>query len=177
MAAALVLDAHGRSLRLLSALEGRHFTGLSQASRTVKLPSRLRRQLRDLDAAAAFVRHITEPRITLLLDEITEALGCAAGATGIPCEDIYAEDVHEEISSIAGLDIVDISSETTTAATFVEAGCDFSLAADTTCTEHRDTALDTAAPTEESGLCAETLVKRYRRCAIYFTRSISSPPL
>ena len=68
----------------------------------MKLPSRLRRQLRDLDAAAAFVRHITEPRITLLLDEITEALGCAAGATGIPCEDIYVEDVHEEISSIEG---------------------------------------------------------------------------
>ena len=69
-ASALLLDAHGLALRLVAKLTGKHFQGLGQASRLPGLTSRLRRQLRDLDVAAAFVRHITEPRITMLLQDI-----------------------------------------------------------------------------------------------------------
>ena len=73
-ASALIFEAHGRCLRLLAAAGGQHFEGLSQASRRSGLPSRLRRQLRELDAAAAFTRHITVPRVEQLLDELTCAL-------------------------------------------------------------------------------------------------------
>lgn len=75
----LLLDAHGRCLRMLAAAADEHFEGLAQASRCrrLALPPLLRRRLRDLDVAAAYVRHITAPRVTAMLDDLTAALGAA----------------------------------------------------------------------------------------------------
>ena len=92
-AGGLVLDAHGRCLRVLSASAQRHFEGLSQAARTLKLPSPLRRRLRDLDAAAAYVRHITVPRVQSLEDEVIAALGQVPEQPGDHADDEASYDL------------------------------------------------------------------------------------
>eukprot|EP00975_Prorocentrum_lima_P041426 8702810-Prorocentrum_lima.AAC.1 len=58
----LVCEAHGTYLRLLASHSGRHFQGLTHASRHLKdrLSSRSRRRLVALDQCFAVLRHITQ---------------------------------------------------------------------------------------------------------------------
>ncbi len=81
MAAGLLLDAHGRCLRELAAAAGQHFEGLAQAARCrrLELDPKLRRRLRELDTVAAWLRHVTAPRVDLLLLEVAAALVTAEG--------------------------------------------------------------------------------------------------
>ncbi len=73
--AALLADAHGRALRLVSAHGGRHYQGLGQASRALKtMPSSLRRRMAHLDVAFSFVRHVTSPLVDSFLAELAQHL-------------------------------------------------------------------------------------------------------
>ena len=73
-AAGLVCDLHGKLLRALSAKTGRHFQGLEQASRVVKLSNSAKKQVRRIDAAFNIVRHITAVRCHMLLEQVSREL-------------------------------------------------------------------------------------------------------
>ena len=124
-----MLDAHGRCLRALAAAAGQHFEGLAQASRCrlLGVPPKFRRRLRELDTVSAWIRHVTVPRVDLLLQEVT------AACTPSPSAAFYASDfvkdpfehgvtdywddmdtgIVEDDSSVAGLDLVDIAGAST----------------------------------------------------------------
>ena len=78
MAAALVSQVHGDVLRLVALRTGRHFTGLTEAATFLRVhwnsPSALSRKLRNIDAAFAVVRHITQPSCCQLLEELCSLL-------------------------------------------------------------------------------------------------------
>ena len=73
-AAAMVLHLHGRILRLVARQTGTHFTGLGQIARRGKWSARTARRLKQVDAAAALLRHITMPSCEALLHAIQHEL-------------------------------------------------------------------------------------------------------
>ena len=75
MASLLVGEAYCSALRMLAAHHGVHYQGLSSASRQVPgLSPSLRRRLQRLDAAYQIVRHITQPYVEKMLQEIQDSL-------------------------------------------------------------------------------------------------------
>eukprot|EP00421_Protoceratium_reticulatum_P060472 CAMPEP_0168487520 /NCGR_PEP_ID=MMETSP0228-20121227/67680_1 /TAXON_ID=133427 /ORGANISM="Protoceratium reticulatum, Strain CCCM 535 (=CCMP 1889)" /LENGTH=157 /DNA_ID=CAMNT_0008504143 /DNA_START=58 /DNA_END=528 /DNA_ORIENTATION=+ len=73
----LILAAHGRALRLIASEAGRHFQGLGQATRYLKMVNPLRSKLLNLEAAYNTIRHITGPSVETFLDELKRALTTA----------------------------------------------------------------------------------------------------
>ena len=75
-AASLVFFAHGAVLRLVCQLSGRHFSGLEEASRFLRMhwqaDARLVRRLRHLDHAFAMVRHISAVSVQELLGDVSK---------------------------------------------------------------------------------------------------------
>ena len=73
-APAILFDLHGELLRLLACRSGRHFQGLAQAGRSLRLASKTRKRLERLDGTVAFLRHITSPRAQEFVLEVEMAL-------------------------------------------------------------------------------------------------------
>eukprot|EP00929_Paragymnodinium_shiwhaense_P047488 TRINITY_DN24088_c0_g1_i1.p1 TRINITY_DN24088_c0_g1~~TRINITY_DN24088_c0_g1_i1.p1 ORF type:complete len:242 (+),score=36.35 TRINITY_DN24088_c0_g1_i1:80-805(+) len=73
-AACLIFELHGKLLRAVAAAANQHFEGLGQASRckALKLSSRQRRKLTQIDAAFQIVRHITKVSSVKCLKEFEE---------------------------------------------------------------------------------------------------------
>jgi hypothetical protein len=90
-AAALLLALHGQLLRLISDAHGAHFEGLGQCARSKRFSGGTSRRLRQLDHAAAWIRHVTGPRCSTFLAEIHRelALSEAAPATAVGSGVVY----------------------------------------------------------------------------------------
>jgi len=73
-AEAILLDLHGRLLRLLSWRAGVEFEGLATAGRYFRLNNRLKKKLCRLDAASAFLRHASVPKAASFYSEISNAI-------------------------------------------------------------------------------------------------------
>eukprot|EP00929_Paragymnodinium_shiwhaense_P053150 TRINITY_DN26608_c0_g2_i2.p1 TRINITY_DN26608_c0_g2~~TRINITY_DN26608_c0_g2_i2.p1 ORF type:complete len:244 (-),score=47.00 TRINITY_DN26608_c0_g2_i2:65-796(-) len=77
MAEALIFDAYGQALRLISEKSGCHFQGLGQALRSPRLKhssSKLKRHILQLETCYNLLRHVTKPRILSLVEELSDAL-------------------------------------------------------------------------------------------------------
>ena len=109
-ATVLVAELHGEVLRILALAAQRHFQGLGQATRwhRDKLSSSLRRRLLRLEAAYQVMRHITEPLVTELLDEVGHGLvahalvGAEISSTspGEDCPETLCEEMLGVINSV-----------------------------------------------------------------------------
>eukprot|EP00401_Gymnodinium_catenatum_P066589 CAMPEP_0117601554 /NCGR_PEP_ID=MMETSP0784-20121206/77096_1 /TAXON_ID=39447 /ORGANISM="" /LENGTH=355 /DNA_ID=CAMNT_0005404287 /DNA_START=77 /DNA_END=1140 /DNA_ORIENTATION=- len=104
-ASALVFDAHGQCLRLLTSFSGRHASGLAQAARSAPLTARLRRKLIRLDSAFQVVRHITLPSVQSLVNNVVDELAGAAPSLP-PASPVQHFFVGSDAASTAS-DIVD----------------------------------------------------------------------
>ena len=76
-AESLLVEAHGRALRLVCARAGRHFQGLASAGRALRLPARVDKKLARLDAATAYLRHTTRPIVESFMQELEAAMDTA----------------------------------------------------------------------------------------------------
>eukprot|EP00929_Paragymnodinium_shiwhaense_P056373 TRINITY_DN28216_c0_g1_i2.p1 TRINITY_DN28216_c0_g1~~TRINITY_DN28216_c0_g1_i2.p1 ORF type:complete len:258 (+),score=34.76 TRINITY_DN28216_c0_g1_i2:110-883(+) len=72
-APSLIFHLHSALLRGLAARSDRHFEGLAQAARLLKLPSRLRKRCMAVDTAFQLVRHITKVSAQTCIDEVLAA--------------------------------------------------------------------------------------------------------
>lgn len=73
-ASALLFALHGRLLRRVCSFSNRHFTGLTSAGRALRMPSALRKKLIRLDAARAYILHITDIKAEHLYAEVGAVL-------------------------------------------------------------------------------------------------------
>ena len=106
MAAALVTEAYGQSLRLLAAHHGVHYQGLAAAARKVPgLSPSLRRRLQRLDTTYQIVRHITEPYISQMMTELEACL-----VVKVAAEEPVVAEVHvtaaEKVADVAEAEVV-----------------------------------------------------------------------
>ena len=76
---ALLVEAHGRALRLVCARAGRHFQGLASAGRALRLPARVSKKLIRVDVATAYLRHATRPMVESFLQELDAAMDTTVG--------------------------------------------------------------------------------------------------
>lgn len=74
MAVPMLLEVHGEVLRDIAAATDHHFQGLGDAGCRLALAAGLRRQLRNLDIAAALVRHVMLPMCSQLRDAVRDSL-------------------------------------------------------------------------------------------------------
>ena len=77
-AAALILDIHGHLLRIACAKLGQHHEGLAKAARVLAqqrlISDSMKKAMLNVDTAAAFVRHITQPKNDMLQDQLKSML-------------------------------------------------------------------------------------------------------
>ena len=82
MAASLILDAHGRAMRDIADLTGKHHQGLRSAAAHLRregaISSGLAKKLTRLDDAACVTRHITSVSVATLLQEVSASLASHA---------------------------------------------------------------------------------------------------
>ena len=72
---ALIMELHGRALRLTAAHSGVHVQGLSHASRFLKgLSTTSRRRLIHIDIAYNLIRHITSPYANDFIQNLEQEL-------------------------------------------------------------------------------------------------------
>ena len=74
MVEALVAELHGKILRIVCLHAGRHFQGSHQAVRALGLPNRMMKKLQRLADAHAVIRHIGQPYMDGMANELQIAL-------------------------------------------------------------------------------------------------------
>ena len=77
----LLGSLHRGAFVRLSAAGSRHFQGLSQGGRQLQLPQRLRRRLREIEAAWGIHRHITRESVGEFLRHLDDVLGAKASGS------------------------------------------------------------------------------------------------
>eukprot|EP00969_Alexandrium_andersonii_P042904 1881713-Alexandrium_andersonii.AAC.1 len=100
------MAAHGSVLRKVAAKTGRHFSGLFAASKYLhgnsNASSRLLRRMRNLDTAAAVVRHITDISVDSMLADVDALM-----VVGLLDSDTRAAEQFE-FASVASHDLEDV---------------------------------------------------------------------
>ena len=80
-AAALIMEVHGRVLSFACTSLDQHYEGLAKIARVLAqrnmIDGSMKKTLLNLDTAAAFVRHITQPKNDMLLNKLEQILTSA----------------------------------------------------------------------------------------------------
>ena len=98
-AAALILEVHGRVLRMACTRLDQHYEGLAKIARVLAqrnmIDGSMKRTLLSIDTAAAFVRHITLPKNDMLLIKLEQMLTppAATYAATAPAETVAPDHV------------------------------------------------------------------------------------
>jgi hypothetical protein len=99
-AAALLLALHGHVLRQISETHGHHYEGLGQCAKSKQFSCGVSRRLRQLDNAAAWIRHVTGPRCSAFVAEIQHELSASVSASETDSwGDFYIGDPIVEVST------------------------------------------------------------------------------